>query len=245
MYPKLWKAYTAAAVAGTVLLAIVGLPFLDKIFGGGALPTWESRKEVWDRALYMLQDFPFTGIGAGTFVKVLPVLYPLFLTTDDVFHSHNLYLQVAVDFGFFGLVSFSGLLACAGILSLRSYRRFRSKGDIAGMMLITGYCCGLFAMLLHGLVDSPLWLTKPHAVPFLFMGMLVGLYRAAPGEADEHITWRHTLGSIGLWFMVTLLAISFVGNHTLWALAIAIGGSLYVGWHEISPRFRRGHHAIH
>ena len=35
--------------------------------------------EIWSRALYALQDFPFTGVGLGAFRRVVNVLYPLFL----------------------------------------------------------------------------------------------------------------------------------------------------------------------
>jgi putative inorganic carbon (HCO3(-)) transporter len=233
--PRLWKVYVAAALIGTALLALTGLPRLDLLLGGGAVPTWESRKEVWDRALYMMQDFPFTGIGAGTFVKVLPVLYPLFLTADDVFHSHNLFLQVGVDFGFPGIVAFTALLAASAILAFRSFRRFRAEENTLALTLVLGYSCGLAGMVVHGLLDAPLWLTKPHAVPFFFMGMLVALHRIAAG-GDNVGGWSHALASLGFWLLMTLLAISFVGNHPLWALALAIAGGVFTGWHEVSPK---------
>ena len=46
----------------------------------------------------MIQDFPFSGIGAGTFESVANVLYPFFLAGPDakIPHAHNLLLQVAV-----------------------------------------------------------------------------------------------------------------------------------------------------
>ena len=37
----------------------------------------------------------------------------------------------------------------------------------------------------------------------------------------------------GLWVLISLVAISFVGNHPYWALAIAIGGGVYLGWEEL------------
>jgi hypothetical protein len=90
-------------------------------------------------------------------------------------------------------------------------------------------------MVVHGLLDAPLWLTKPLAVPFFFMGMLVALYRVAAG-GDNVGGWAHALASLGFWLLMTLLAISFVGNHPLWALALAITGGVFTGWHEVSPK---------
>lgn len=40
--------------------------------------TVAGRSELWQRAIYMMQDFPYTGIGLGTFSRVAPVLYPFF-----------------------------------------------------------------------------------------------------------------------------------------------------------------------
>ena len=41
------------------------------------------RLEIWSRAIYMLQDFPFTGIGMGAFRQVANLLYPFFLAGPD------------------------------------------------------------------------------------------------------------------------------------------------------------------
>ena len=35
---------------------------------------------------------------------------------------------------------------------------------------------------------------------------------------------------LALWILIALVAISFVGDHPYWALAIAIGGGVYLGW---------------
>jgi len=33
-----------------------------------------------------------------------------------------------------------------------------------------------------------------------------------------------------LWILFSLVAISFVGDHPYWALVLAIGGGIYLGW---------------
>lgn len=54
----------------------------------------EARVEIWSRAVYAIQDFPFTGCGLGTFRRIVPILYPLFLISSDadIGHAHNLFL---------------------------------------------------------------------------------------------------------------------------------------------------------
>ncbi|MBU4225932.1 MAG: O-antigen ligase family protein [Chloroflexi bacterium] len=67
--------------------------------------------EVWSRAIYGIQDFPFTGMGVNAFRKVVPVLYPLFTVSPDVDigHAHNEFLQAGLDLGIPGLIAFSAL----------------------------------------------------------------------------------------------------------------------------------------
>jgi putative inorganic carbon (HCO3(-)) transporter len=91
---------------------------LTGLFGGtsgrdGALSlnTLEGRVELWSRALYGLQDFPFTGMGMNAFRTVVHVLYPLFLVGPDVDvgHAHNEFLQAGLDLGIPGLIAFLAL----------------------------------------------------------------------------------------------------------------------------------------
>ena len=55
----------------------------------GTLP---GRLEIWQRAIYVIQDFPFTGIGMGTFGPVAQTLYPFFGTNANALvpHAHNI-----------------------------------------------------------------------------------------------------------------------------------------------------------
>jgi putative inorganic carbon (hco3(-)) transporter len=60
---------------------------------------------------FIIQDFPFTGMGMNVFRKVVPVLYPLFLIGPDIDigHAHNEFLQAALDLGIPGLIAFLAL----------------------------------------------------------------------------------------------------------------------------------------
>jgi len=75
--------------------------------GGTGLDTWTGRVELWGRALLAISDFPFTGMGLGTFRKIVQILYPLFLVGPDfdIAHAHNFFLQTALDFGLPGLIA--------------------------------------------------------------------------------------------------------------------------------------------
>jgi putative inorganic carbon (HCO3(-)) transporter len=77
--------------------------------------TLEDRVEIWSRALYAIQDFPFTGCGLGAFRRVVPILYPFFTVPPDtdIAHAHNIFLQTALDLGIPGLVAYLALLGSA------------------------------------------------------------------------------------------------------------------------------------
>ena len=44
-----------------------------------SLNTLQGRLEVWSRAIYGIQDFPFTAMGMNTFRRIVHVLYRLFI----------------------------------------------------------------------------------------------------------------------------------------------------------------------
>jgi len=151
---------------------------LDRISSSGAISGWEVRVEIWNRALYMIQDFPFTGIGAGTFDTVANVLYPFFLAGSNaqVGHAHNLLLQIAVDLGLPGLIACLSILiiaSCGALDSVQFYRRADNKAletlAWAGIASLTG-------MLVHGTLDATTWIIGRGAfAPFAVIGMLMAL----------------------------------------------------------------------
>jgi O-antigen ligase len=81
-----WGKWLALAVflAGTVVALWLGPGKIGdtvmKSIGStsSVVPSIEGRLEVWNRAIYGITDFPFTGMGMNTFRKVVHVLYPLF-----------------------------------------------------------------------------------------------------------------------------------------------------------------------
>ncbi|RME57518.1 MAG: O-antigen ligase domain-containing protein, partial [Caldilineae bacterium] len=115
-WPKLVYALPVAALAVAFAVVRIGPDaILNQVTSGAAaqsaLNSLEGRLELWSRALYAIQDFSFTGIGIGTFQVVIPLLYPYFLISPSttITHAHNLFLQVAVDWGIPGLIAYLAL----------------------------------------------------------------------------------------------------------------------------------------
>jgi putative inorganic carbon (HCO3(-)) transporter len=123
---KRWLALGGLGLV-VILAILVARPggansLVQAIFGGSAigdpgsiLNSFEGRLEIWSRALYAIQDFPFTGMGMNTFRYVVHILYPLFLIPPgtDIAHAHNEFLQAALDLGLPGLIAFVALYLVA------------------------------------------------------------------------------------------------------------------------------------
>ncbi|MEI2690893.1 MAG: O-antigen ligase family protein [Anaerolineae bacterium] len=64
-------------LAGSVAIVILQPSLSSTLLAGGdALSSAQGRVELWSRALYLMQDFPFTGVGLGMPERVINLLYP-------------------------------------------------------------------------------------------------------------------------------------------------------------------------
>lgn len=133
-----------------------------------------GRVEIWSRALYAIQDFPFTGCGLGTFREVIWILYPLFTieSGSDIAHAHNMFLQVAVDTGLPGLIAYLALLGIAGMVGWRIAKRDRRLRPLA-----LGLVAGLIALHVYGLTETLAPGSKPGLIFWLALGLLAVMER--------------------------------------------------------------------
>jgi putative inorganic carbon (HCO3(-)) transporter len=173
----------ALAFSIAVILAAVGLPrFLASAEAGATIATpddaaltLEARAEIWSRALYALQDFPFTGVGLGAFRRVVNVLYPLFLVPPDadIAHSHNMFLQVGVDLGLIGLVGYGALLLIAGVTTWQ----VASHADGFERYIALGALGAVVGLHVYGLADALALGSKPSVVFWIVLGLAAALPR--------------------------------------------------------------------
>ena len=163
----------------TVVHTVGTAAVVDAFLHSGALGSWEGRQEVWSRALYMMRDFPYTGIGLGTFGKVAPVMYPYFILGPGavVPHAHNLFLQVGVDLGIPGLIAFLAMLTSTLFMAARAYVVSRRLGEKTLTGISLGLLGGLVALVIHGLVDAVTWGSKASFLPWLLFAATVIAYR--------------------------------------------------------------------
>lgn len=204
------------------------------VSGGGATRTMQTRIEMWQRAIYMIQDFSFTGIGLGSFDPVVDLLYPLFTVSPatTLGHVHNTLLEVGVDLGIPGLVLYVTLLSSFAFAAWRSYRGLE---DGSLRALVMGLACGMLAHQVFGLADAFLLGTKPGLVMWVFMAVVAAIYAQQRDLSTPRA--RDILLPLGYWVMFSLLSISFVGNRPYVALGLAIAGGTVLGWMMVNSEW--------
>ncbi|MCC6456161.1 MAG: O-antigen ligase family protein, partial [Caldilineaceae bacterium] len=88
----------------------------------GGTQSLGFRGRVWTMALWGLADFPFTGMGLGTFREIGPLFYNLDIPANyDIAHAHNLFLQTGLDFGLLGMVCLIAVYLAAGVQLVGSW----------------------------------------------------------------------------------------------------------------------------
>jgi putative inorganic carbon (HCO3(-)) transporter len=175
-----WRwGWVAALLVG---LGLVGLaawygvtPVLNLVTANVALGGLDGRAEVWSRAIYMIQDFPFTGIGMGTFSKVAELFYPFFLAEPgSIAHAHNLPLQIAVDLGLPGLIAWLSVWGLVAWAAWRVYRWGRLHADAWAAGLGAGGLCVQVALMVHGITDAVTWgMVRPAPIIWAIWGLMV------------------------------------------------------------------------
>lgn len=179
------------------IIVVVGLTLLVSLVGfsfprGDSLSGLSERIEIWSRAIYLISNFPFTGVGFGTFSSVTSLLYPFFLinTSSGVPpHAHNLFLQVGVDLGLLGLISYIGLLSSVVFLTFRGWREANQTNDQFRKWFLSGGLAGLTAYFSYGLTDAVTWGTRPAFLDWAFMGLLLAdsLQHRSKMAQENHI----------------------------------------------------------
>jgi len=146
----------------------------------------DGRLEVWQRAVYMLQDFPFTGIGLGMFSKVAPILYPFFLVGPDasIPHAHNIYLEAGVDLGLPGLVAFIAFLTGMFAVAIQSVRSARGS-ELEPIAV--GLFGGQIVYVVHGLFDAITFSSRPATVIWLVFGLTVAIWLKVADRSSMQI----------------------------------------------------------
>ncbi len=172
----LWALLALAAVSAALALGdrLDVAALMSAGGSGGVASTLQGRQELWSRALYLMQDFPFTGVGLGMPEPVIKLLYPLFLVGPDSewIHVHNTFLQIGSEMGIPGLVAFVALLLTVAAALLQQVSNVRA-GVYRGLSL--ALLGSLIVFVVHGQVDALLASPKLTVLYFGLMGLMIAV----------------------------------------------------------------------
>lgn len=203
------------SIAALALLAMQGPTRVGALLFGEttseALGTlnWGLRIQVWRAALWGIGDFPFTGMGLGTFRRVTRVLYPLDIRPSfDIAHAHNGFLQAGVDLGIPGLIAYSSIWLSAAWLVTSSVRcaegwplalsrlrpdtkatnddsRTRVSRSAGLQALAVGLGGSMSSYFVFSLLDTIALGAKPTPAWWMMLGLIVGTFRLLRGCGKE------------------------------------------------------------
>ncbi|SHH48496.1 O-antigen ligase family protein [Tepidibacter thalassicus] len=107
------------------------------------------RISIWLGSLGIVKDYWISGIGMGT--EVFKMIYSRYaLSAAYALHSHNLYIQLLIEFG---IVGFSLFILMIGVFYKKLIISYKKKSKFISTFMIA-LCSGLGGYLLQGLVDN-------------------------------------------------------------------------------------------
>lgn len=113
--------------------------------GNMADSSTSYRVYIWMGTLAMIRDYWLSGVGMG--ITSFNTIYPLYSYNNiKAPHSHNLYLQVIVEYGIVGFIVMTGVIYYYFKMAIIS---MKTKKDI----LISGLTTGMVAFLVQSMTD--------------------------------------------------------------------------------------------
>lgn len=153
------KRWLVVGTLGILLIPIVlyltgNMAIIERFtsIGNTADTSTAYRVSIWQASVNMISDFWLSGIGIGS--DAYTTIYPSYALPGAKFalHSHNLYLQFAVETGLIGIISlFALLLGFIRTVLASSVVKSIKTSNIAKILVALGV--GFIGFMFQGLTD--------------------------------------------------------------------------------------------
>lgn len=192
LWSPLWRVWAVPAVIGGtaamlsfVVLAVAPLrERVSSIFIGREDSSNDFRLTVWHAVLHMIRDRPILGIGPGN--DAFNKIYPFYQEPGyTALSAYSVYLEIAVETGFIGLICFAALLITTFWLAWKPLMQLRYSRNPEGFWLM-GAIAIMVGMLCHGLVDT-VWYRPQISTLWWLMVALVASYVATCQTARKAV----------------------------------------------------------
>ncbi|MBN1935164.1 MAG: O-antigen ligase family protein [Anaerolineae bacterium] len=187
-----------------------------------------DRAGIFVESALLVRDYLFTGYGLGEFAQIHS-MYALLIHVPILPYAHSLYLDIALGQGMLGILAALGVLGGAVWLGLKALACAEepSPALIAGLL-------SLVVMLVHGLVDDPLYISQWLPLLWVPAGLAVAGWREGsaapvPVTRPKRSRWR-------VWGTVAVSGAVLLGIfwRPIGATWFANLGAVYQTWAELS-----------
>ncbi|MFN8445506.1 MAG: O-antigen ligase family protein [Caldilineaceae bacterium] len=165
-----------------------------------------GRRELWNNAIALMSDYPFTGSGLGS-VPMALASYVYISHVANQPHVHNLLLQVGTEQGWLGALAMAGMLVLAVMVAMEALPAHTR--DLQELRLAS--IASTITLFVYGLLDAELYAYS--TVPLTFAPIAFALLvRSSPRhqsrrerkERNElrYMTWAGiglALIAVGIW----------------------------------------------
>ncbi|MGB3533684.1 MAG: IctB family putative bicarbonate transporter [Microcoleaceae cyanobacterium] len=168
-----------SSLAGMMILAILILPPLRdraaSIFVGREDSSNNFRLNVWAAVIDMIQDRPILGIGPGN--NAFNKIYPLYMRPRyTALSAYSVVLEILVETGMIGLLSFLWLLLVTVQQGWRQLQRLRQLRNSQGFWLIAAIAT-LAGMMAHGVVDTVWYRPQINTLWWFVVALIASFYQ--------------------------------------------------------------------
>ncbi|MDI6782623.1 MAG: O-antigen ligase family protein, partial [bacterium] len=182
-----------------------------------AMPTStvSERLHYWSIAKQMITDHPILGTGIGSFGIRYGRYKPVGI--GETKYAHNLFLQIWVEQGILGLLSFLGLLIVLIYLGIKQFQRVNSGFSIA----IFG---GLLAFIVDGFFGFGYYTPELYYLFCFLLGIFVNIPKPSELELD---TLEKEKRKSCFWLLTSSVLLFFLAIIWYFAIYSPYLGQLY------------------
>ena len=193
--------YTKKTMA-LCLAALFLIPFLPLVLPETIMTRFTSigdladsstsyRVSIWVASMKIIESFPLTGIGIGqgAFSRVYPI-YSL-SGIESAPHSHNLFLQTAIEVGIPGLIVLLTVFFLFAQGSFSFFKKCKNGQMQDGKMLSLALFAGVMGVLLQGLTDYIWYNYRVYLMFWLVLGLAEAIRRVSLETSGADIERMH------------------------------------------------------
>ena len=170
---QIWLILCALAVIG--VLAVALSPSLShrltSIFTFRGDSSNSYRMNVYISSAKMFMDNFWIGIGPGN--ATYRLIYGLYMVTGyDALGAYNIYLEMGVESGIFAITTFLWTIILAFGKGISKIKEISAKSNIENKIILIGCLVGIFAMLMHGIVDTVWYRPQLQLIFWLYLAII-------------------------------------------------------------------------